>query len=142
MAGPDWKIATECSEHFGTLLGYCPLPNSKTFGSHSSGVSGFLGLPKWRSGKEPSCQCRICGLDPWSRKISWRRKWQSTPVFLPGKSNGQRSLAGYSPWGHKELDTTEHTRAYTHTHMHTHTHTHIYIRFPWSQESQSRGETE
>ena len=44
---------------------------------------------------------------------------------MPGKSNGQRSLAGYSPWGHKELDTTEHTRAYTHTHMHAHTHTHI-----------------
>ena len=37
----------------------------------------------------------------------WRRKWQPTPVFLPGKSHGQRSLAGYSPWGHKELDTTE-----------------------------------
>ena len=39
----------------------------------------------------------------------WRRKWQSTPVFLPGKSHGQRSLVGYSPWGHKELDTTEAT---------------------------------
>ena len=41
------------------------------------------------------------------RKIPWGRKWQATPVFLPGKSNGQRNLAGYSPWGHKELDTTE-----------------------------------
>ena len=40
-------------------------------------------------------------------KISWRRKWQLTPVFLPGKSHGQRNLVGYSPWGHKELDTTE-----------------------------------
>ena len=40
-------------------------------------------------------------------KISWRRKWQPTPVFLPGKSHGQRSLAGYNPWGHKESDTTE-----------------------------------
>ena len=40
-------------------------------------------------------------------EYSWRRKWQSTPVLLPGKSYGQRSLAGYSPWGHKELDTTE-----------------------------------
>ena len=40
-------------------------------------------------------------------KIPWRRKWQSTPVFLPGKSHGQRSLAGYSPWGCKELDMTE-----------------------------------
>ena len=36
--------------------------------------------------------------DPWVRKISWRRKWQPTPVFLPGKSHGQRSLADYSPW--------------------------------------------
>ena len=39
--------------------------------------------------------------------ISWSRKWQPTPVFLPGESHGQRSLSGYSPWGHKESDTTE-----------------------------------
>ena len=45
--------------------------------------------------------------DPWIGKIPWRRRWQSTPVFLPEKSHGQRSLAGYSPWGHKESDTTE-----------------------------------
>ena len=37
----------------------------------------------------------------------WRRKWQPTPIFLPGESHGQRSLAGYSPWGCKELDTNE-----------------------------------
>ena len=37
----------------------------------------------------------------------WRRKWQATPVFLPRESNGQRSMVGYSPWGHKELDTIE-----------------------------------
>ena len=41
------------------------------------------------------------------RKISWRRKWQSTPVFLPGKYHGRRSLIGYRPWGHKESDTIE-----------------------------------
>ena len=41
----------------------------------------------------------------------WRRKWQPTPVFLPGESHGQRSLAGYSPWGHTQSDTTEHTTA-------------------------------
>ena len=41
--------------------------------------------------------------------INWRRKWQPTPVFLPGESHGQRSLVGYSPWGGKESDTTEHT---------------------------------
>ena len=40
-------------------------------------------------------------------EISWRRKWQPTPVFLPGKSHGWRNLVGYSPWGCKELDTTE-----------------------------------
>ena len=45
----------------------------------------------------------IPGQDPFS---SWRRKWQPTSVFLPGKSHGQRSLAGYNPWCFKELDTT------------------------------------
>ena len=44
---------------------------------------------------------------PWVEKIPRRRKWQPTPVFLPGKSLGQRSMAGYSPWRGKELDTTE-----------------------------------
>ena len=61
------------------------------------------------SGKE-SCQCRRCkrcGFDPWVRKIPWRRKWQPLPVVLPGKSHGQRSLAGYSPWAGKESDMTE-----------------------------------
>ena len=47
------------------------------------------------------------GFDPWVRKIPWRRRWQPTPVFLPGKSHGQRSLVGYSPWGCKESNTTE-----------------------------------
>ena len=47
------------------------------------------------------------GFDPWVGKIPWRRKWPPTPVFLPGESHGQRSLADYSPWGHKESDTTE-----------------------------------
>ena len=47
------------------------------------------------------------GFDPWVGKIPWRRAWQPTPVFLPGESHGPRSLAGYSPWGHKESDMTE-----------------------------------
>ena len=46
--------------------------------------------------------------DPWVGKILWRRKWQPTAVFLPGKSHGQRRLVGCSPWDHKESDTTEH----------------------------------
>ena len=51
-------------------------------------------------------QCRRPGFSPWVGKI-WRRKWQSTPVFLSGKSHRRRNLVGYSPWGHKESDTTK-----------------------------------
>ena len=52
----------------------------------------------------------------------WRREWPPTPVFLPGEFYGQRSLAGYSPWGRKESDTTDQlTRARTRAHTHTHT---------------------
>ena len=53
--------------------------------------------------------------DPWVRRIPWRRAWQPTPVFLPGESHRQRSLAGYSPQGPKESDTTE--RLSTHPHL-------------------------
>ena len=52
-------------------------------------------------------------LHPWVGKIPWKRKWQSTPVFFPGKSHGQRSLAGYSLWGCKDSDTTEQLSSYT-----------------------------
>ena len=45
--------------------------------------------------------------DPWVGKIPWRRKWQPTPIFLPEEFHGQRSLAGYNSWGHKESDMTE-----------------------------------
>jgi len=94
----------------------------------------FKALPvlNHRMLKTPLFHCRGCRFDPWSgcpdgavvknppanmgvvssipawvRKILGRRRWQSTPVFLPGKFHGQRSLATYSPWSHKELDTTE-----------------------------------
>jgi len=63
-------------------------------------------LPWWLGGKESACQCRRLKFDPWVRKIPWRRKWQPTPVFLPGKSHGQRSLAGYSPRVEKESEAT------------------------------------
>ena len=69
-----------------------------------------FGFPRWLSGKESACQCRRgreCRFDPWVGKIPWGREWQPTSVFLPGKFHGQRSLAGYSPWGHKESDMTE-----------------------------------
>ena len=47
------------------------------------------------------------GFNPLVGNIPWRRKWQPTPVFLPGEFYGERSLAGHSPWSSKELDMTE-----------------------------------
>ena len=73
---------------------------------------GAWGFPSGASGKEPACQCRGLkrhGFDPWVRKITWRRKWQPTPVYVPGKFHEQRCLTGYSPWDHKESDMTEAT---------------------------------
>ena len=68
----------------------------------------FLGwLPWWLRQLSVCLQCGRPGFDSWVRNIPWRRKWQSTPAHLPGKSHGRRSLRGYSPWGHKESDTTE-----------------------------------
>ena len=64
-------------------------------------------LPWWLRGKSICPQCGRPGFNPWVGKIPWRRKWQPTPVFLPGEFHGQRSLAGYSPPGHKESDATE-----------------------------------
>ena len=59
-----------------------------------------MGFPGSTVVKESLCQCRGCKrqkLNSWARKIPWSRKWQPTPVFLPGKFHGQRSLAGYNP---------------------------------------------
>ena len=70
---------------------------------------------KWQRIHLPVQQMWEMQVDPWVGKIPWRRKWQLTPVFLPGKFHGQGSLADYSPWGHKESDTTE--RLSTHVHV-------------------------
>ena len=58
-------------------------------------------LSRWLSGEESTCQCRRHKFDPRVREILWSRKWQPTVVFLPGKFQGQRCLAGYSSWNHK-----------------------------------------
>ena len=60
-----------------------------------------------------TCSAGDLGLIPWVRKIPWRKAWQLTPVFWPGESHGQRSLAGCSPWGPKEPDMNQ--RLSTHT---------------------------
>ena len=66
-------------------------------------LKGKVGLPWQPSGKESACQCRGHGFDSWVGKIPSRRKWQSTLVFFLGKSYGQRSLVGYSPWNRKRV---------------------------------------
>ena len=73
-----------------------------------TGIDRKKGLPWWLSGKESAWQCKRGWFNPWVRKMTplpcpRRRKWQSTPVFLPGESHGQRSLVGYSPLGHKRV---------------------------------------
>ena len=60
-------------------------------------------------------------------EVLWRRQWHSTPVLLPRKIHGWRSLVGYSPWGHKELDTTLCICVYIYTHIYIYTHTHIHV---------------
>ena len=55
----------------------------------------------WLKGKGSTCQCMRCRFDTLVRKTSWRRQWQPPPAFLPGKSHGQGTLVGYTPWGHK-----------------------------------------
>ena len=80
-------------------------------------INIIMGFPWQYDGKVSVCQCRRCkrcGFNPWNGKIPQSRKWQPTPVFLPGKFHGQGSLAGYSPWDHKELNMTERLSTYTH----------------------------
>ena len=81
-----------------------------------------MGFPSGTSGKQSASQCnaedaRDASLIPESGKIPCRRKWKSAPVFLPEKFHGQRSLVGYSSWGHKESNRTEHACMYTHIHI-------------------------
>ena len=100
----------KCYIHsFPELPYYCLHPCVTIF------ITFILGLPRWFCGKESTCKFRRHRFSPWVRKIPWRRKWQPTPVFLPGKSHGQKRLAGYSPWSHKVLDTTEWLSIHSHT---------------------------
>ena len=71
-----------------------------------------MGLPRWLEVKNLPANAgdlKRSKFDPWLGKISWRRKWQPTPVFLPGEPHGQRGLVDCSPQGHKEPERTEAT---------------------------------
>ena len=72
------------------------------------GIMGFKGIfPGGSVVKNLPANARKRRFDPWVGKIPRQREWQPSPVFLPGESPGQRSLAGYIPWGRKESDTIE-----------------------------------
>ena len=92
---------------------------SRTQLKRLSSSSSSSSKPFSSDGKASACKAgdvgSIPGSDPWVGKIPWRRKWQPTPVFLPGEPHGQRSLGGYSPQGRKELDTTEQLHSLTHS---------------------------
>ena len=75
--------------------------------SSASRPGSGISFPWWLRGQSICLQCGRPRFNPWVGKIPWRRKWQPTPILLPGKSHGQRSLVGYSPWGRKESDMTE-----------------------------------
>ena len=94
-----------------------------------STVNPLNGFPGGARGKQSTCQCSRLNrhrFNPWVRKIPCRRKWQPTPVFLPGECYGQRSLAGYSPSGHTESDTIKVTQA-------PHSST-LAWKIPWTEE--------
>ena len=85
--------ATKCKHRSCLQMGYSPV-----------GVKGF---PGGSGVKNPPASAGDVGSIPRSGRSPGEGNWEPTPVFLPGKSHGQRSLVGYSPWGRKESDTTE-----------------------------------
>ena len=87
----------------GNLLQCSCLENPRDGGAWWAAVYGVIQSWTWLKQLSSSSS----RFDPWVRKISWRREWQPTPVFLPGESHGQRSLADYRLWGRKESETTE-----------------------------------
>ena len=78
-----------------------PSPCIENHGCRLYWYKDIWGFPGGSDSKRIYQQFRRHRLDPWVGKIPWRREWLSTPIFLPGKSHGQRSLVGYSLWGHR-----------------------------------------
>jgi len=99
-------------------------------GLHLSTAPKSLKLTMYHLPSDLGLQCRRLRFDPWVRKISWRREWLPSPVFLPGEFHGQRNLVGYSPWGRKESDMT---KTFTLKGMATHS-SFLAWRIPWTEE--------
>ena len=106
----NWKISRSISDHYTVGRWLFRHGNFPWQGLLTSNT--ITGLPSWgSSGKVSACQGKRCKrgrFSPWAGKIPWRRTWPPTPVFLPGESHGQRSLAGYGPWGHKSRTWNHH----------------------------------
>ena len=103
--GPCWAVSL--GRHMGRIVSRKPAPRSPGEQQGADQKSLKIGTKHRKlvaQTVKSSLQCRRHGFDPWVGKIPWRRERLPTPVFLPRRSGGQRSLAGYSPWGHKELD--------------------------------------
>ena len=101
---------SELVPHYGFRLFFYPPNYNFCYFSVFLKFTVFLGFVGGAVGKELSCQCRRLQrsrFNSWVGKIPWSRKWQLTPVFLAEEFHGQRRLASYSPWGHKELDMNE-----------------------------------
>ena len=123
LLSDTWKLALR-DKHFCTDVPPTGMAWAYTFVSsllcqnpdvnyrHLIKVYIVLGLARWHSGRESTCQCRRLEFHPWNGKIPWNRKWQPALVLLPRKSHGQRILAGYSSLGCKESDMTEHKYIY------------------------------
>ena len=116
-----WASGTHCSAILSLSDLFCPL---LFFPSLFLSLGTNKGLPRWYSGKESACQRRRHGFHSWVRNIPWRRIWQPTPVFLPGKSSWTEEPGGGQSTGSQRVGhnwATEHTctRAHTHTHAHT-----------------------
>ena len=109
--GPNaFRWATQLVEESNTPNWILKNKGQRRYIQRSKGLC-IRGFPGGVSGKEPTCQCRRhkrCKFNPRVRKILCSRKWQCTPVSLPEEFHGQKSLAGYHPQGHKELDLIEH----------------------------------
>ena len=95
------------SSHTADAVASCKIPILETQVQFPGGIGHVLPSLLVPMVKKICLQCGRPGFNPWIGKISWRREWQPTQVFLSGKSHGQRNLAGYSPRDCKESDTTE-----------------------------------
>ena len=95
-------LALEATEIGGLFMATTTIPNGYIYKSLTVYIPIVLGFPGGSDGKEFACNTGDMG--PRSGWFPWRREWLPTPVFLPGEFHGQRSLAGYRPWGHKESD--------------------------------------